>query len=106
MWIIYVLAHSSTKQIYIGKTNNLKRRLNEHNKGLQKATYRKSGLWKLVYAEVYSNKTAADIRELRLKTHGRAKQELFKRALIRNQSGAGRSERFPGDCLSKTQLPA
>ena len=43
------------------------------------ATHRRSGRWVLVYAESYRNKQDIDQRELRLKQHGRAKQELFKR---------------------------
>ena len=79
MFIVYLIQHSITKQIYIGKTNNLQRRLSEHNHNRQTATKRKSGEWNLIYAEAYRNKTDADTRELRLKNHGRAKQELFKR---------------------------
>ena len=65
--------------MYIGKTNDLKRRLAEHNANRQKATVRKNGEWILIYAEAYRDKTDADTRELRLKNHGRAKQELYKR---------------------------
>ncbi|MBI2592769.1 MAG: GIY-YIG nuclease family protein [Candidatus Colwellbacteria bacterium] len=68
-----------SKQIYVGKTNDLRRRLNEHNHGQQTSTKRKSGEWILVYVETYRSKRSADQRELRLKQHGRAKQELFKR---------------------------
>ena len=31
MWGVYVIQHSETKQMYIGKTNDLERRLAEHN---------------------------------------------------------------------------
>ncbi len=79
MWIVYVIQHNLSKEIYIGKTNNLKRRLKEHDSGQQTATRRKEGEWILIYAEAYRNKADADRRELRLKDHGRAKQELFKR---------------------------
>ena len=79
MWGVYVIQHSETKQMYIGKTNDLRRRLAEHNANRQTATVRKNGKWILVYAEAYRDKTDADTRELRLKNHGRAKQELYKR---------------------------
>ena len=79
MMIVYIIQHSATNQVYIGKTNNLQRRLSDHNHNRQTATKRKSGKWILIYAEAYRNKTDADMRELRLKNHGRAKQELFKR---------------------------
>ena len=80
MYTVYLLKHLITNQIYIGKTNNLKRRLDEHNSGGQTATKRKSGTWILVYAEAYRKKSDADNRECKLKNHGRAKQELLKRA--------------------------
>jgi len=79
MYSLYVLRHSLTKEIYIGKTNNLKRRLAEHNSGEQVSTRRKNGEWKIMYAELYRSKFDLDTRELRLKQHGRAKQELLKR---------------------------
>ena len=79
MYSLYILKHTETKEIYIGKTNNLKRRFQEHNSGYQTATHRKNGQWKIVYVETYKSKSDADQRELKLKQHGRAKQELLKR---------------------------
>ena len=79
MWFVYVLQHNTTNEIYIGKTNDLKRRITEHNHGQQTSTKRKSGEWLFLYAEIYKNKQFADQRESRLKQHGRAKQELLKR---------------------------
>ena len=79
MKYIYVLQHVPSGDLYIGKTNNISRRLKEHNSGGNISTKRINGLWKLVYAEVYRSEKDADIRELRLKKHGRAKQELYKR---------------------------
>ncbi len=79
MWIVYIIQHNLNKQVYIGKTNNLERRLKENNKNRQEATHHKSGQWILIYAEVYKNKIDANQRELKLKHHGSAKHELFKR---------------------------
>ena len=79
MEFVYIIQHSLTKEIYIGKTKNLQQRLNEHNRGKQSATKRKIGEWIPVYLEIYRNKKDADTREARLKKHGRAKQELLKR---------------------------
>ncbi|MBI2626803.1 MAG: GIY-YIG nuclease family protein [Parcubacteria group bacterium] len=76
MYCIYLIQHSVTKQIYIGLTNDLKRRLYEHNASQQKATKRKIGEWVLVYAEAYRNKTDAQIRERKLKQHGSNKRWL------------------------------
>ena len=79
MFTIYILQHSETKQIYIGKTSNLKRRLYKHNHNSQKSTVRKNGKWVLVYAEAYRDKSDADERERKLKHHGTAKHKLKSR---------------------------
>ena len=87
MFCVYVIQHSETKEIYIGKTNNLSRRLIEHNSGQQTATKRRNGEWILVYTEAYRNKKDADDRELKLKQHGSNKRWLLNRiknSLIEN----------------------
>jgi len=33
MWYVYVIQHDTSKRIYIGKTNDIRRRLKEHNSG-------------------------------------------------------------------------
>lgn len=68
MHSVYVIQHTKTKRLYIGKTGNLKRRLLEHNK--QDSSTGKEGKWMFVYIEVYRNKKDADGRELKLKQHG------------------------------------
>jgi len=79
MTAVYLIQNTATKERYIGHTNNLQRRISEHNRGLQTATKRYVGQWILVYAEIYRNFDDALVREHRLKNHGRAKQELYKR---------------------------
>ena len=70
MYYIYVIQHTKTKQIYIGRTNDLGRRLREHNAGQQKATLRKEGKWVFIYCEVYRSKEDAERRERKIKQHG------------------------------------
>ena len=79
MHYIYVIQHTKTRQIYIGQTNDLTRRLREHNIGRQKATTRKEGKWILIYCEVYRSKKDADRREKKLKQHGSNIRWLKKR---------------------------
>jgi len=79
MCFVYIIQHTETKQVYTGRTNNIKRRLEEHNQGKTSATQRKRGKWILIYSEIYRNEKDAIIREIRLKQHGRAEQELLKR---------------------------
>jgi putative endonuclease len=56
MYYVYILKSSKfQRRIYIGSTNNLKRRFEEHNKGLNKST--KYGIpWKLIYYEAFLSK--------------------------------------------------
>ncbi|MGA2669173.1 MAG: GIY-YIG nuclease family protein [Ignavibacteria bacterium] len=37
-WYVYILRSKKNDRIYIGSTNNLKRRIREHNQGLNKST--------------------------------------------------------------------
>ena len=87
-----MLSHTSG-EIYIGVTENLKRRIQEHGKRGVKFTTRLTGTWSLAYAEAYADKSDAYKREARLKQHGRAKQELLRRIQnsLKPKSGAGRS---------------
>ena len=79
MYIVYILEHSDTRQLYVGYTTDLKRRIREHNARGRKFTTRKSGQWGLVYAEAYRHKSDARERESRLKIHGSAMNSLLKR---------------------------
>jgi len=66
MWIIYLIQHTTTKEIYIGVTQDLQRRIKEHNAGGKKFTTRLSGEWILIYAEAYRCKEDALERERKL----------------------------------------
>jgi len=79
MYVVYLIQNSDDKSIYIGKTNNLIKRLEQHNTNKNNSTKRIQGKWILIYAEVYKDKKDADIREKRLKAHGSGKHELYKR---------------------------
>lgn len=79
MWSIYVIQNDITNEKYVGFTSNLKKRIETHNGNGQKFTSKKKGKWVLVYSEIFRSKDDAINREKKLKQHGRAKQELFKR---------------------------
>jgi putative endonuclease len=76
MYYVYVIV-SNDNQKYIGYTNNLKRRMEEHNSGKNKST--KGKIWELVYYEAYRSKEDAFERERKLKQRGRGKQILYER---------------------------
>jgi len=65
-------------QIYTGSTNNLKIRIDQHNKGKVQST-RPYLPWRLVYYEAFLSEKDARIREQKFKKHGKGNIELKKR---------------------------
>jgi len=69
-YTVYILKSASTSQFYIGHTDNLERRISEHNdpsyEGTQ-YTKRHRGPWKCVYTEEYETRSLAIIREKQIK---------------------------------------
>ena len=64
---VYVLQSKKDGALYSGCTNNLKRRLQEHNKGLSFATKGRKP-FTLMYYEAYLNRKDAENREKFFKT--------------------------------------
>lgn len=68
MHTVYVLENQNDKSWYVGQTDDLKRRVSQHNSGNGGRTTRiKNGMWKLIYAEAYTDKRDALGREKFLK---------------------------------------
>lgn len=67
MFYIYILESLRNKEHYIGYTPDLKRRLLEHNKGLNFSTKRYMP-WKMIYYEACIEESDARRREKYLKT--------------------------------------
>lgn len=78
MQFVYLIHSKTSKAIYIGFTNNLKRRLEKHNNNKSFSTKDK-GPWELIYCEVYKSYQDAKERESRLKYYGRALAQLKRR---------------------------
>ena len=77
MFYTYVLLSEKDKKHYIGQTENLKKRLSEHNKGKVKSTKYRRPL-KLIHFEEFDTKEKALLREKYYKTQrGRAKLKLL-----------------------------
>ena len=70
---VYIMA-SLSGTLYIGVTNNLSRRVSEHQQGLVEGFTKKYGCKKLVYYENYSDIRQAIAREKYLKGITRAKK--------------------------------
>lgn len=66
-YYVYVLENIKDGELYIGFTNNLKRRLKEHNQGENFSTKNYGG-WKLIYCEACLNSRDAQRREKYFKT--------------------------------------
>ena len=67
MYYVYILTNNTDKVMYIGVTNDLKRRLYEHKNELIDGFTRKYKTHKLVYYESYKNVKDAISREKSLK---------------------------------------
>ncbi|HQF43863.1 MAG TPA: GIY-YIG nuclease family protein [Ignavibacteriaceae bacterium] len=80
MFYVYILKSKSTNKFYIGHTNNLKRRLEEHNTG--KTSSIKAYIpWEIIYCEEFLTKAEAYNREKEIKSYksGFKFKELLKR---------------------------
>jgi putative endonuclease len=68
MYWMYILYSDTLNKFYIGSTNNLQRRLHEHNIG--KSTYTKKGKpWRLILSEQYDTRNDAWKREMVIKSY-------------------------------------
>ena len=92
MYYFYVL-ENSVGELYYGSSNNLKRRLREHQEGKGFAT--KGSDWTLVYYEAYRNEGDARDREQRVKHNGGTKIAL-KRRIARSRQLYRSSNCTPG----------
>jgi len=66
MYTVYVIINNESK-IYIGQTNDLERRLVEHNSKNKHFTGNK-GCWRLIHKEEFENRIYAIRREKELKS--------------------------------------
>jgi putative endonuclease len=77
---VYILQNTVTKRYYIGSTNNIERRLSEHNRGQTPST-RHQGTWTVVYSEAVNSNKEAKGRERQIKSYkgGNAFKKLIER---------------------------
>lgn len=78
LYYVYVLKSMQDNNLYIGLTNNLNRRIHEHNTGLVSSTKLRRP-FKSVYVEGYKSEKDARHREKNLKLRSRALVQLKKR---------------------------
>ena len=68
MYYVYILQSLKTKKLYIGHTDDLARRLIEHNTGRGGMYTRQNGPWSLVYSCSCPDRASAVKRERYLKS--------------------------------------
>ena len=74
-WCVYML-RCSDNSLYTGVTNNLERRVDEHNNGKQAAKYTRARRpVKLVYHENAESRSAATKRECEIKALPKVEKE-------------------------------
>ena len=75
MFYVYIIKSKKDESIYIGYTDNLKRRFSEHNKLESKYTKNKAP-FEIVYYEAYKAMSDAKYRENNLKRFAKAHIQL------------------------------
>ena len=68
MFHVYILRSLRNGKLYVGHTDNLQRRVAEHNAGRGGRFTRQQGPWELVHAEPHPDRSTAARRELYLKS--------------------------------------
>lgn len=77
-YYVYVLRSLNTDRLYVGYTNDLRKRLQKHNRGLNFST-KPHKPWQIIHYEAYRNQKDAKRRENYLKTNQGSR--LLKRML-------------------------
>ncbi len=81
MFYVYVLESQKDHKLYIGYTNDLRRRIKEHNQGKTFSTAARGKL-SLVYYEAFKSQKDATTREKQLKQFKSAYGQLKKRIVV------------------------
>lgn len=78
MYYVYVIKSEVDNNLYIGYTEDLRRRISEHNHGKTKSIKHRIPFI-LIYYESFNNKTDARKREIEIKNNSYQKEQLLKR---------------------------
>jgi putative endonuclease len=68
VYYVYILQSRKNGKLYIGQTNNIDRRVEDHNTGLGGKYTRQNSPWILVHSEQHPNRVSAVRRERYLKS--------------------------------------
>jgi len=80
MFTVYIVQSLQTGRYYIGSTNNLERRLQEHNNN-KTASLKNKGPFIVIYKEMYASSIEARRREIQIKSYkgGNAFKKLIEK---------------------------
>ena len=67
MYHTYILKSEKSKRLYIGHSENIERRLLEHNTNQSKST-RNKGPWEIIFTKEFESRSEAVKFELKLKS--------------------------------------
>ena len=83
MYFVYLLVSKNKKRTisYVGYTNNIKKRLKNHNDS-KGAKFTKGKKWKLIYYKSYNSKIVAMKQEYALKKNYKLRNKLKKESII------------------------
>ena len=84
-YFVYLLISTNSPKLisYVGYTNNLKKRLEVHNKS-KGAKFTRGRKWKIIYKETYDNKSLAMKAEYKLKKNLNLRKKI-KQNYINNE---------------------
>ena len=90
MFFVYIIKSLKDESFYIGQTDDIEKRIEQHNQGLSKYTSKKMP-WELVYKEEYTSREDAMKREYFLKKQRNRSfyNRLAEEFKIRTGSSAG-----------------
>ena len=83
MFFVYVLQSQKDQKYYIGYTNNLDRRIRDHNRGKSRSV-KNRGPFQLVLKEVFATRVDAIKREKQIKSYNGG--DAFKKLIQENTS--------------------
>jgi putative endonuclease len=77
MYFVYLIVSKNKKRTisYVGYTNNIKKRLKDHNNS-KGAKFTKGRKWKLIYSINYDNKKMAMKEEYKLKKNYKLRKKI------------------------------
>ena len=93
-YYVYILTTENNRVMYVGVTNDLRRRLYEHKHGFAEGFTRKYNIHKLVYYEHTTDAVAAITREKQIKAWRREKKDALVETMNPDWSDLG--ERIEG----------